>query len=187
MCYTNGIDENGDIIQGKESVAMAVANSMQEHMEKAPEYKRYFMFGRQDDGLAICDCEKCKKGYGANPEGNKCVICQPGYYGPGDGMGCLPCPKGSVSSTTASESCTKCSKGYGPNSDRSMCLRCSSGQYSKCDGFGCEDCGIGSISEEGAEECTKCLAGKGRNSKGNECIEYVLFKHGLHPLPSDGE
>ncbi len=59
LCYTNGIDSDGRIEKNKESVAKAVVDSMEVLMEKSPAGVRYFMFGRQDDGLALCDCPQC--------------------------------------------------------------------------------------------------------------------------------
>lgn len=59
ICFTNGIDEQGNIKEGQ-SVASLVVDRMKRSLEKDTERKiQYFMFGHSDYGNAICHCLTC--------------------------------------------------------------------------------------------------------------------------------
>ncbi len=61
LCYSNGITDEGDLdCSMQESVALAVADSMESYVEKSATEK-YFMFGKPDDRNALCHCKRCEK------------------------------------------------------------------------------------------------------------------------------
>ena len=61
LCYANGITDDGNFDESKEnSVARAVSDSLISFIADSPKTK-YFMYGRQDNRLAMCHCEKCEE------------------------------------------------------------------------------------------------------------------------------
>ena len=61
LCYSNGITDEGDLdCSMQESVALAVADSLESYIQKATTEK-YFMFGKPDDRNALCHCARCEK------------------------------------------------------------------------------------------------------------------------------
>lgn len=66
-CYSNGLTDDGKVDETVEvSVVKAIADSLYNFIVENPE-KKYFMFGRQDNGGAICYCKRCvekRKKYG---------------------------------------------------------------------------------------------------------------------------
>lgn len=61
LCYSNGLTDNGELdISMKESVVLAVADSLESYIKKATTEK-YFMFGKPDDHNALCHCERCEQ------------------------------------------------------------------------------------------------------------------------------
>ncbi len=67
LCYSNGVTDDGKVDDSLEiSAVKIVADSLYNYIINNPT-KKYFMFGRQDNGGAICYCEKCvekRKRYG---------------------------------------------------------------------------------------------------------------------------
>lgn len=61
LCYSNGILDSGKIDERMSiSTAKVVAESLYTFIKEDREAK-YFMFGRQDNRLAICRCERCQR------------------------------------------------------------------------------------------------------------------------------
>ena len=59
ICFTNGIDEQGNIKEGQ-SVASLVVDKMKKSLIKDVDHKiQYFMFGHSDYANAICHCTTC--------------------------------------------------------------------------------------------------------------------------------
>lgn len=59
LCYSNGITEDGTIDETlNESVIKYAVKSLKNYITKSPDSK-FFMFGRQDDEVALCYCETC--------------------------------------------------------------------------------------------------------------------------------
>lgn len=68
VCYTNGIDENGEIDETMDlSVAKIALNSLKNHAHNSPEAV-FFMIGMNDFTYSFCECETCvarNKKYGS--------------------------------------------------------------------------------------------------------------------------
>lgn len=66
-CYSNGVTDDGKLDESLEvSTVKVVADSLYNYIINNPD-KKYFMFGRQDNGGAICYCPRCvekRKRYG---------------------------------------------------------------------------------------------------------------------------
>jgi hypothetical protein len=66
-CYSNGLTDDGKVDETLSvSVVKAIADSLYKFIVENPD-KKYFMFGRQDNGGAICYCKRCvekRKKYG---------------------------------------------------------------------------------------------------------------------------
>ena len=58
-CYSNGVTDDGKLDESLEvSTVKVVADSLYNYIINNPD-KKYFMFGRQDNGGAICYCKRC--------------------------------------------------------------------------------------------------------------------------------